>query len=111
DSNRGKGAALRAAFAHAAEHFPRSPVVTLDADGQHDPAFAPRLLAALDLADIVIGTREIGLPSVPPHRQLRIDCRDARGYTLASHRQPVRLSRIPPRGGCSDRSAGRPVRV
>jgi len=70
DSNRGKGAALRAAFAHAAEHFPRSPVVTLDADGQHDPAFAPRLLAALDLADIVIGTREIGLPSVPPHRRI-----------------------------------------
>lgn len=70
DTNRGKGAALRAAFAYAAEHFPRSPVITLDADGQHDPAFAPRLLAALDVADIVIGTREIGCPSVPPHRRI-----------------------------------------
>ncbi len=70
DCNRGKGAALRAAFAYAAERFPCSPVVTLDADGQHDPAFAPRLLEALDLADIVIGSREIDSPSVPPHRRI-----------------------------------------
>ncbi|HEY5087107.1 MAG TPA: glycosyltransferase family 2 protein [Gemmatimonadaceae bacterium] len=70
DSNRGKGAALRAAFAFAVERFPCSPVITLDADGQHDPAFAPRLLEALDFADVVIGTREIGCPSVPPHRRL-----------------------------------------
>jgi glycosyltransferase involved in cell wall biosynthesis len=70
DVNRGKGAALRSAFAYAVEHFPQSHVVTLDADGQHDPAFAPRLLQALELADIVIGTREIGCPSVPPHRRL-----------------------------------------
>ncbi|HEY7898496.1 MAG TPA: glycosyltransferase family 2 protein [Gemmatimonadaceae bacterium] len=70
DSNRGKGAALRAAFEYVADRFPRSAVITLDADGQHDPAFAPRLLEALDLADIVIGTREIGCPSVPPHRRI-----------------------------------------
>lgn len=70
DTNRGKGAALRAAFAYVAVSFPRSAVVTLDADGQHDAAFAPRLLDALDVADIVIGTREIGCPSVPPHRRL-----------------------------------------
>ncbi|MFI5239665.1 MAG: glycosyltransferase family 2 protein [Gemmatimonadales bacterium] len=69
DSNRGKGAALRAAFAYIADHFPHSAVVTLDADGQHDPSFAPQLLGALDMADIVIGTREIGGPSVPPHRR------------------------------------------
>jgi glycosyltransferase involved in cell wall biosynthesis len=69
DSNRGKGAALRTAFEYAVERFPRSPIVTLDADGQHDPAFIPRLLEALDYADIVIGTREIGCPSVPPHRR------------------------------------------
>lgn len=70
ETNRGKGAALRAAFAYVADRFPRSAVVTLDADGQHDPAFAPRLLDALELADIVIGTREIGCPSVPPHRRI-----------------------------------------
>jgi len=70
DVNRGKGAALRAAFAYAAEHLPNRPVVTVDADGQHDPAFAPRLLDALDCADMVIGSRAIGCPSVPPHRRL-----------------------------------------
>ncbi len=70
DSNRGKGAALRAAFEWTIERFPHSPVITLDADGQHDPAFAPRLLEALTFADIVIGTREIGCPSVPPHRRI-----------------------------------------
>jgi glycosyltransferase involved in cell wall biosynthesis len=70
DENRGKGAALRAAFEYVAARFPRSAVITLDADGQHDAAFAPRLLDALDDADIVIGTREIGCPSVPPHRRI-----------------------------------------
>jgi glycosyltransferase involved in cell wall biosynthesis len=70
DANRGKGAALRAAFAYVADRFPRSAVITLDADGQHDPAFAPRLLEGLDLADIVIGSREIRCPSVPPHRRI-----------------------------------------
>lgn len=70
DTNRGKGAALRAAFAYSAEHFQGRPVVTLDADGQHDPAFAPQLLDALAFADIVIGTREIGGTEVPPHRRL-----------------------------------------
>lgn len=70
ESNRGKGAALRAAFTWITERFPRSAIITVDADGQHDPAFAPRLLEALDRADIVIGTREIGCPAVPPHRRL-----------------------------------------
>jgi glycosyltransferase involved in cell wall biosynthesis len=70
DSNRGKGAALRSAFEYVAEHFPRSAVITLDADGQHDASFAPSLLKALDSADIVIGTREIGCPTVPPHRRI-----------------------------------------
>jgi glycosyltransferase involved in cell wall biosynthesis len=54
--NAGKGAALRAGFAIAlardAEH-----VLTIDADGQHDPAAAPALLAALDRADLAIGSR------------------------------------------------------
>jgi glycosyltransferase involved in cell wall biosynthesis len=70
DVNRGKGAALRAAFAYTAENLPLCPVITMDADGQHDPAFAPRLLEALGDADIVIGSREIGCPSVPAHRRI-----------------------------------------
>ena len=70
DVNRGKGAALRAGFAYVAENFPGSAVMTLDADGQHDAAFAPRLMSALDFADIVIGTRAIDGASVPPHRRI-----------------------------------------
>lgn len=69
-SNRGKGAALRTAFGYCASVHPDSAVFTLDADGQHDPAFVPRLLDALSSADIVIGTRQIGAVSVPPHRRM-----------------------------------------
>lgn len=47
DRNRGKGAALRAAFRHATERG-FSHVVHLDADGQHDPADVPRFLSALE---------------------------------------------------------------
>lgn len=70
DSNRGKGAALRAAFEYALARHPTAPVLTIDADGQHDPAFAPRLLERLADADMVIGTRHIAAVSVPPHRRL-----------------------------------------
>lgn len=54
--NRGKGAALRAGFA-AALGRGAAAVVTLDADGQHAPASAPALLAALDTADLALGAR------------------------------------------------------
>lgn len=68
--NRGKGAALRAAFALVAEEYPSSAVLTIDADGQHDATCAPRLLEALAVADIVIGTRAIRAEHVPPHRRI-----------------------------------------
>src|ERR1700728_3152560 len=55
--NRGKGAALRAGFAMALGTGATA-ILTIDADGQHDPACAPRLLAALHDADVVIGARE-----------------------------------------------------
>jgi len=55
-ANRGKGAALRAGFDVAHAECARA-VITIDADGQHDPSRAPALLAALSEADIVIGTR------------------------------------------------------
>ncbi len=57
-SNRGKGAALQAAFR---ELFGRGfeAVVTVDADGQHLPEQIPILLeAAAAGADLVLGTRE-----------------------------------------------------
>jgi glycosyltransferase involved in cell wall biosynthesis len=67
--NRGKGAALRAGFevAHA-ECAQR--VITIDADGQHDPARAPSLLAALDGADVVIGSRDRTRGTMPLGRRV-----------------------------------------
>lgn len=56
ERNRGKGAALRAGASAALAQGARA-VVTLDADGQHDPACAPRLVAALDDADLAVGSR------------------------------------------------------
>jgi glycosyltransferase involved in cell wall biosynthesis len=55
--NRGKGAALRAAFA---DLFGRGfdGVITLDADGQHLPDEIPKLLAAAPQADLVLGVRD-----------------------------------------------------
>jgi glycosyltransferase involved in cell wall biosynthesis len=68
-ANRGKGAALRAGFAQAlrGEH---DIVLTLDADGQHDPAYAPVLLAALDACDVVIGQRMRSRSSMPLRRRM-----------------------------------------
>lgn len=51
--NRGQSAALGAGFRAARGEL----VATLDADGQNDPADLPRLLAALDRADVVNGVR------------------------------------------------------
>ncbi len=59
--NRGKGAALKAGFAHVATTRPGSPVVCADADGQHAlhdiVAVGERLLAAPDVRRLVLGTR------------------------------------------------------
>ncbi|HEX7951167.1 MAG TPA: glycosyltransferase family 2 protein [Candidatus Limnocylindrales bacterium] len=72
--NQGKGAALRTGFRHALETGAEA-VVTLDADGQHDPAEIPRLLAARATArlagatpELVIGRRSFG--SMPLVRRL-----------------------------------------
>lgn len=57
--NLGKGAALRAGFRHALEHGAAA-VVTLDADGQHDPADIPAFLATFEAsgAELIIGRRD-----------------------------------------------------
>ena len=67
--NAGKGAALRAGFRHALAHDAAA-VVTLDADGQHDPAEIPTFLAAfaVDRPELVLGRRDFG--SMPPVRRL-----------------------------------------
>lgn len=67
--NAGKGAALRAGFRHALEAGATA-VVTLDADGQHDPAEIPAFLAlfALRRPELIIGQRD--LRAMPPVRRL-----------------------------------------
>ena len=64
--NQGKGAALRAGMTWAlAQGY--GTVVTLDADGQHDPAEIPAFLAcyAATTADLIIGARDFGqMPAV-----------------------------------------------
>jgi glycosyltransferase involved in cell wall biosynthesis len=56
--NQGKGAALKAGFRWALEHGYQA-VLTLDADGQHDPDEIPLFLAAFQerRSDLIIGER------------------------------------------------------
>jgi glycosyltransferase involved in cell wall biosynthesis len=67
--NQGKGAALRAGFRRALADGCDA-VVTLDADGQHDPAEIPKFLElfAARQADLIIGQRR--LRWMPPIRRL-----------------------------------------
>ena len=57
--NLGVGGAMRTGFKFALAHGFNT-VVQIDSDGQHDPAQVPRLLEALDSADLVIGARFAG---------------------------------------------------
>ncbi len=73
--NRGLGAAIGTGF-EAAKHLDADVVITLDADGQHDPSEILSLLRAIEEgADVVIGSRMLrrtpSLPcSMPFHRIL-----------------------------------------
>jgi glycosyltransferase involved in cell wall biosynthesis len=66
--NAGKGAALRAGFRHALEVGVEA-VVTLDADGQHDPDEIPAFLAAFAASrpGLIIGRRDFA--AMPPVRR------------------------------------------
>jgi glycosyltransferase involved in cell wall biosynthesis len=68
--NRGKGAALRTGFRRALAEGADA-ILTLDADGQHDPAEIPAFLAAWSAdprPDLVVGRRDFR--SMPPARRL-----------------------------------------
>jgi len=71
ETNLGKGRALATGLAAAGALAPAW-IVTLDADGQHAPADAPRLLDPLlaGRADLVIGARRRDPRRMPPHRRL-----------------------------------------
>jgi glycosyltransferase involved in cell wall biosynthesis len=69
ERNRGKGAALATAFALLLPR-PVSAVVTLDADGQHDPNEIPRFLEAFAASNaaLIVGQRKFR--QMPPLRRL-----------------------------------------
>lgn len=76
--NRGKGAAMKTAFAWLLEHEPDcAGVVTVDGDGQHHPedalACARRMLEEHRL---ILGCRDFSQPDVPPRSRMgnRITC-------------------------------------
>jgi len=73
DENMGKGYTLKRLFAKALE-MGADIVVALDADGQHDPSYIPRLIEPLikGSADIAVGSRYIGLQprKMPLYRRI-----------------------------------------
>lgn len=76
--NLGKGAALRDCF-NWAKRAGADVLVTIDADGQHNPADIPRLVAALrkKRADVVIGSRLYRPSGMPRHRWVAARALDA----------------------------------
>ena len=63
--NLGQGAALQTGIRYALDEGAEV-VVTFDADGQHDPKDIPRLVAALDGADVALGSRFLGSTEAMP---------------------------------------------
>ncbi|MEJ7758981.1 MAG: glycosyltransferase family 2 protein [Gemmatimonadaceae bacterium] len=68
EQNRGKGAALRAGIAVALENDCDA-VLSIDSDGQHDPAFSRSLVSALGQYHIAIGTRDLQGEQMPRRRR------------------------------------------
>jgi len=70
--NRGKGAALKTGFRWLLETGCRA-VITLDGDGQHDPAEIPKFISLFmknDSEGIIIGNRTIDRKSMPLYRAI-----------------------------------------
>ncbi len=86
----GLGAAYLAGFAYAREHG-YAVVVEMDADGSHAPEQLPRLLAALETADLVLGSRWVSGGEVvnwPRSRELL--SRGGNAYTRLALGLPLR---------------------
>jgi len=62
--NKGNGAAVKTGIRNATGVF----ILILDADGQHQPADAPRLVAQLETYDLVIGARSAETQATAPRR-------------------------------------------
>lgn len=86
-ANRGKGAALRAGFRHAIALGATS-ILAIDADGQHDPRYAPALVAALNDADVVVGSRTRDPRAMPLRRRVSNALSSAAISAIAGHHIP-----------------------
>jgi apolipoprotein N-acyltransferase len=86
----GLGAAYVAGFGWALRHG-YDVVVEMDADGSHQPEELPRLLAALDTADLVIGSRWVSGGQVRnwPRRRMLLS-RGGNAYIRAALWMPLR---------------------
>lgn len=97
ERNQGKAQALNTGLRHARSLRPRA-VILLDADGQHDPAAIPALLAPIEAgaADMVVGSRFLGVPSKIPRwrvfgqRALTVATNVASGTTLSDSQSGFR---------------------
>jgi glycosyltransferase involved in cell wall biosynthesis len=85
--NRGKGAALRKGFRESLKHNP-SIVITMDADGQHDPNEIPKLILPIKegFADMVVGSRynEKSIHQIPLIRGIGLSVINALNKSLVS---------------------------
>jgi glycosyltransferase involved in cell wall biosynthesis len=95
DPNQGKGAALKAGFIQALSEGAEV-VITLDADGQHDPSEIPHFLSVWEerRPDLVIGTRDFS--QMPLTRRVanslgRISFSWAMGQTILDNQSGYRL--------------------
>ena len=71
--NKGKGRALRDAFAYIAEYIPDAQgVITVDGDGQHTPEDTIRLAEKMkeDPDAVIMGCRDFSQSHVPTHNRL-----------------------------------------
>lgn len=71
DNNLGYGTSINDLF-HIAKVGNYDILITLDADGQHDPSEIPRFLKELKTSDIVTGNRFMGKNNAPNYRKLGI---------------------------------------
>lgn len=87
--NAGKGAALKRGFIECLKYNPDI-VITLDADGQHDPRDIPKLLQPIEEeeADVVIGSRYgatvSSLQMIPRYRRIGLSFIDFMNRNLAN---------------------------
>jgi len=68
NKNLGKGAALKTGFEYILKNFPETQaVITLDADGQHNPNEIPKFIEAFNKtgADLILGERLINRTKMP----------------------------------------------